>query len=355
MTTKFLLNTWYAAGFTGDFGRQPVLRKLLQRELVFYRTQSGRLVALDDRCPHRFAPLHQGRIIGDHLQCPYHGLEFGPNGACMKNPSRDGTIPAALKVGSYPVIEKNGVVWIWPGSEPADETALHRIPEIHRTGHDMVQGYIRVNAHYQLVVDNLLDLSHAEFLHPNLAAEGFNLRTQYTVTQDSDVVVANHWRPNVPISNLFRLAYGEDAPANVDHRAIAKWYPPSNLQLEVGVAPVGDDSNTGPTTLARHLITPESERVTHYFWQMGRDFRLGDHAFSEWFRDMIQAAFENEDEPMIEAQYRKMDGQPFDSLRPVLLPTDAATVRARRIVQRLLNEEAAAANTNPGGRHGVWS
>lgn len=341
MTAKFLINQWYAAGFPSDFGTQPVLRTLLEQEIVFFRTESERLVALNDRCPHRFAPLHLGRVIGECLRCPYHGLEFGINGVCQRNPSCDGPIPPALKSYSYPLVEKDGVIWIWFGEQPADESRVLRWSEFSDGSHDMVRGYMRIQAPHQLLVDNLMDLSHAEFLHPNLGGEGFNKRTQYSVHQDGNVVSANHWRPNVPVSKFFSVAYGDQKPDHVDHRAISRWYPPSNVHVEVGATGLGLPNSEGPTTLTSHLITPESETATHYFWTMARDFRLNDADFGQWLQSMVQSAFQNEDEPMIEAQFRKLGGQSFESLKPVLLPTDAATVKVRRILSSLLSKQNA--------------
>lgn len=230
------------------------------------------------------------------------------------------------------------MVWIWMGDEEPDPSKLHRWPEFSDGKHQLVRGYMHIEAHYQLVIDNLLDLSHAEFLHPTLGAEGFNRKTQYTVEQNGDVVIANHWRPSVPISRFFSTAYGSHAPEQVDHRAISSWFPPSIVHVEVGVTAVGGDPSAGPTTRAVHLITPESDGVCHYFWTMARDFRLNDAEFADQMQRAVQQAFETEDEPMIEAQYRMLKGSAFEELKPLLLATDGATVRVRRILQRMLQE-----------------
>jgi len=342
MSSPYLLNTWYAAGYSEEFREKPVPRTLLGRELVFYRGESGKLAALEDRCPHRFAPLHMGKILGEHLRCQYHGSEFDHSGRCVRNPSDDRPVPAAMKTLSFPLIERDGVIWVWLGDTPPAAELPAVFSRLVPSGYAVAQGYVRVQGHYQLVTDNLLDLSHAEFLHSDLGAEGFNRRTKYTVEQDGDVVIANHLRHDVPISRMFKQAWGDGAPEQVDHRALARWYPPSSVHLEIGVNAVGD-SGAGPTTLAMHLITPETEHVSHYFWRVAYNFHQDDPVFADRFRGVVQAAFENEDEPMIAAQHRKLGGAAFEALRPVLLSTDAATVRARRILQRLLAEQQAAA------------
>ena len=339
---EYLLNAWYAAGFGADFGRAPTLRTLLEKDLVFFRTEAGAPIALDDRCPHRFAPLHRGQVVGDALRCPYHGLQFGAGGACVHNPIGDGRIPRAARTTAYPLAERDGIVWIWFGDQPADESRIRRWPEFEDPGFESVEGYVQVNADYQLVADNLLDLSHAEFLHPKLATPGFNRRTQYTMEQVGETVIARNWRPNEPITTLWAMAFGADAPSQVDHRAIVQWQPPSTLHLEIGVTRVGRPNAEGPTSRQAHLVTPAKAGTCHYFWKFARDFQRGDAEFSARLRATIQSAFENEDEPMIEAQFRCMAGQPFESLNPVLLPTDSASVRARRLLRQLLEAQQAA-------------
>ena len=341
---NYLQNAWYAAGFSEELSSTPLMRVLLERPVVLFRGESGQAVALNDRCPHRFAPLHQGKVIGDALRCPYHGLQFGAGGACVHNPIGEGRIPKAAATTAYPLVERDGIVWLWFGDQPADESKIRRWPEFDDSARfTSVQGYIAVDAEYSLVADNLLDLSHAEFLHPNLATEGFNRRTQYSMEQDGQTVIAKNWRPNEPITRLFSMAFGENAPSVVDHRSIVRWQPPSTLHLEIGVTHCGRPNAEGPTTIQAHLITPATATSCHYLWKLARDFQLQDPAFSVRLQHTIQSAFETEDKPMIEAQYRYMAGQSFESLNPVLLPTDSASVRARRVLQQLLKDQAARA------------
>lgn len=336
---SYLKNTWYAAGFSEDFTEQPLLRTLLGVPMALYRTASGQAVALDDRCPHRFAPLHQGRVLGEDLRCPYHGLRFNPQGVCVQSPMADDRIPKAAVVKRYPLAERDGIVWLWWGDAPADESLIRRWPQFDDAEHySCVQGYIHINGEYQLVSDNLLDLSHAEFLHPYLATEGFNKRTQYSMEQQDQAVIAKNWRPGENCSQLFAMAY-DDPPEKVDHLSIVTWEPPSTLHLRIGVTRVGRPPEEGPCSQQAHLITPEHEGTCHYFWKWARDFKVGDAEFSPKLQAAIQSAFETEDGPMIEAQARYMAGQPLEALNPVLLTTDSASMRARRVLAQLIQAQ----------------
>src|SRR5689334_18275971 len=112
---QYLRNAWYVAMWGETLADTLVPRTILNEPVVFYRTADGRPVALTDRCPHRFPPLHRGRRIGaDRIRCGYHGLEFDRSGACVRNPHGDGRLPPA-KVRVYPVVEKHSILWIWMG------------------------------------------------------------------------------------------------------------------------------------------------------------------------------------------------------------------------------------------------
>jgi len=102
----FLRNTWYVAAWENEVSRAPMARTILGRAVLLYRKEDGAAVALADRCPHRSAPLHKGKLVADNIQCPYHGLQFDSSGACAYNPS-SGALPKAAAVHRYPVAERH--------------------------------------------------------------------------------------------------------------------------------------------------------------------------------------------------------------------------------------------------------
>src|SRR5690625_2737891 len=123
---EFLRNCWYVAMWSKDLEEgQLVPRTVLNEGLVFFRDDESRVQAIEDRCPHRSAPLHMGQLIpGGRVRCAYHGLEFNGEGQCVYNPHGSERIPRDAKVRSYPVCEKHSLIWIWMGWEEPDQSLI---------------------------------------------------------------------------------------------------------------------------------------------------------------------------------------------------------------------------------------
>jgi vanillate O-demethylase monooxygenase subunit len=164
----FVHNTWYVAGWADELKSGERLgRTFLGQPVALFRTASGQVGALEDRCVHRAMPLSAGVVDGEALRCLYHGLEFGTHGRCTHIPAQD-KIPATAKVRSFPLVERDAMLWIWMGdAERADENAIpdyafHRDPVwAWRSAHFHVKG------NWQLLIDNLMDLSHLPYIHPH--------------------------------------------------------------------------------------------------------------------------------------------------------------------------------------------
>jgi len=145
-----LKNAWYPAAWSKDVGTQLLKRTLLNESIVFFRIRDGAPVALANTCPHRFAPLHLGKLIDDTLQCGYHGLRFNAAGKCVFNPDGDGITPPAAKVRSYPLHERYGLLWIWMGDPAlADPTILPSYPFMESPDrYRPVTGYLQPDSRY---------------------------------------------------------------------------------------------------------------------------------------------------------------------------------------------------------------
>jgi phenylpropionate dioxygenase-like ring-hydroxylating dioxygenase large terminal subunit len=336
----FLRNAWYAAALSSEVTDKPFARQLLGENIVLFRTGEG-IGAVEDRCPHRFAPLSLGKVQGESIECGYHGLRFGKDGRCVLNPHGNKAIASNSHVRGYPAHERYGFIWYWPG-DPAladkdaiPEFAFNEDPE-HFTP---VYGYLDVAANYQLVVDNLLDLSHVEWLHPMFAQSGGvdAHKTEYSV--EGTTVYAKRLKPNVELQGLARL-YWTSPATRFDARSNMKWMAPSNMSFDLGATECGAPAEEGVCLPNAHLVTPATEYRAHYFWSIARNRQVGDAGASAKLQSIAQRIFSTEDIPMIEAQQRNI-GEVTDilALKPVSIEPDIPAVRARRILAELIRNE----------------
>lgn len=337
----FLRNCWYVAAWSKELSEAPLGRRILGEPVVMYRVASGEAVALQGRCPHRFAPLHLGKLVGSDIQCPYHGLRFDSQGACTFNPQGGGATPRALALRKYPIFEKYGALWIWMGvAERADESLLPRFDFLADSSLSRVEGYLHSMANYELMTDNIMDLSHVDFLHAGSLGCEATARAKTTVRRDGSTIFCDRWMADDfqgPLTNWLFERQGQRVDAWVDVR----WDAPALMQLTFGMTDVGGTRAAGRQTLNAHFMTPETEMTSHYFWASSRDFRTNDPALDEQMVKGISAAFSQEDKPMIEAQQAMMGTTDLWSLNPVLLSSDAAPVQARRALARLIDMEQA--------------
>ena len=250
-------------------------------------------------------------------------------------------VPAAAKVAKYPLLERHGVIWIWMGDAQTAEPAF--LPDFgvldDTANHAFVSGYLHINANFQLATDNLLDLSHTQFLHPLLGKSDAITPPRFSMRVESNTVWAYNDFPNDPIPPLWRMMWQSPSTA-CDRRAYMRWDPPSLLLLDVGVTECGRPASEGPANRSAHFLTPETETTTHYFWTAGRTAKRDDAELSEQIRRGIDATFRLEDEPMLAACQERMGTTDLMSLQPLLLKTDAAAVRARRVLAQLIEAEA---------------
>lgn len=332
--SKFLKNAWYVAAWNHELESGLLGRTIIDIPVVLFRDEQGKACALHDRCPHRFAPLSAGELHDGQVMCKYHGLRFSSDGSCAENPW-GGRTPAACKVQDFPVFEQDQCIWIWLGDpEEADSSLIPRFPFMVDPRMRCVKGYTYSKSHYTLLMDNLMDLSHARFLHPAFGGDLYNPTSEVEASEESVTVkflVSDVDNPEFP-----ECAWSAGGK-KVDLWDDITWAAPANLTLESGVTLHGDDRENGWVIPAAHLITPETENTTHYFWGSGveQENPMSDSDVEA----VLSQAFDEEDKPMIEATHQRMAGQDFWSLNPVLLPHDAGAIRARRLLDARIKQE----------------
>ena len=338
----FLQKRWYVAAWPEEIGREFLSRTILNKPVLFYRTEDGSAVALQDRCPHRFVPLSEGRLIGDVVECGYHGLRFESNGNCILNPHGDRRIPPGAHVASYPVAERHGLVWIWMGPPELADPGL--IPGFFdfmagpHTGFRTTHNYVHARYGADILIDNLMDLSHAEFLHRGSFSAGYAENSTMRSFRDGDTICVERDLLETEMPPFMAPLYdGGNAP--VDHWQHYRWVAPGLIRFEFGVVRSGEARDSGARIYATHIATPETTNTTHYFASISRLVTLDDASEDETWRLMQRGPVEHEDSPMLEKQQAAMAGEDFWSLKPLILETDAGAVRVRRMMKQLINEE----------------
>lgn len=342
----FLRNSWYCAGWSADLQARPVGYKILGDEVVLYRKSDGSAVALSGICPHRFAPLRLGKAVGDVIQCPYHGLQFDAAGECAHNP-HGAAKPRAARLKSYPLVEQDGACWIWMGDPSKAEPAA--IPRFDFVGDREkwagVTGYLRVESNYQLVLDNLLDLTHAAYIHVGtvgLEADRWigETKMQYKFRIEDGVVHSDYVFLNSPPTPLLKLFADLEVGDIYTPMAL---YPASTLILDMGMTTPGGSMSDAIRMPSAHFIVPETDTTCHYFYAIARNIKLADEEITRKMGELVRRAFVDEDAPIIREVQNAMGDAEFFSLRPVLLKGDIAAVQARRVLTQLMQEENAAA------------
>lgn len=186
---NFLKNTWYVAAWASEVVTGVMLKRtILEQNLLFLRTADGRVAALDDRCAHRQVPLSMGKVINGCIECPYHGLQYNLEGQCVHNPHGNGRIPARAVVKTYQTEERYGAVWIWMGDQQkANPATIPRFDFMNPQVAYLGEGKMTIEGNYQLETDNIMDLSHIEFVHPVFASPAVS-RAGVTTEIDGDTV-----------------------------------------------------------------------------------------------------------------------------------------------------------------------
>ena len=334
----YLRNCWYMAAWSGEVGEELLRRRLLGEAILLYRAADGSVVALTDRCPHRFAPLSLGTREGDAVRCTYHGLAFDRAGQCIHNPFSD-RLPKGATVRSWPIAERDGIVWLWAGEvDAADPVLIPDFGVINAGGIAPITGVMPMKAPYEFATDNLMDLSHIEFVHRgSFAGAGVIFAGEHEIRQDGETLHSNWWMPNVPAPGHTYGVYARGMPT--DHWLDMRWNAPASMLLEIGAAPVGAERRTGVILHQAHIITPESDGTCHYFWATTRGGGPADPERDAGTRALMEQAFSAEDKPIIEASYANLDGRDFWEAGPVALGIDSGGTRARRLLQGLIRRE----------------
>jgi vanillate O-demethylase monooxygenase subunit len=342
-TQDFLKNCWYVAAWDYELdGGKLLARTILEQPLVIFRGDSGRVVALDNRCAHRGAKLSNGRREGDCVRCMYHGLKFDASGKCVQIPGQD-NIPPKLGVRSYPVFERDHRVWIWTGdAEAADPAKALDFPYLRDAGWRGKPDYMHYNANYLLIVDNLSDFAHLAFVHTKTlgGSEEYAYKSKPTAIERlQDGFRVERWHMDADAPPFHRKAVPN--AGKVDRRNIARMYVPGIFFMETLFSPAGSGAEKGNLAGAKQyrncqFFTPETRRSTHFFWDYLHDYDLQDPAIAlSLNRSMVEGFLE--DKFIIEGQQEVLDAEPDFHMNGIV--ADAPLAHFRRTLGKLVEAE----------------
>jgi phenylpropionate dioxygenase-like ring-hydroxylating dioxygenase large terminal subunit len=339
----YVRNAWYVAAWSCDLdSEKPFGVSILGDRIVVYRSASGRLVALEDRCVHRLAPLSLGRCEGERLRCMYHGLLYEPDGRVAEIPGEN-RIPGRARVRSYPVVDQHDWVWIWMGdAASADEKLIP--PAVGLSDPDWILGHGQMDyaAEARLICDNLCDFSHLSYVHAkSFGASDTWARNRPIVTELERGVRFERWI----VGESRMRARGE---GKVDVWSCYDFLIPGILLMSSGAYPQGTAAACGvqapppdlqgeSITFTSQAVTPLTGKTSRYYFSWGPRRDQGDAALRDMLMDIANQAF-TEDRVMIEAQQIVVDASPDRRILPT--SADKGVTLYNRLVEKLASIEA---------------
>ena len=335
-------NQWYVAAWSSEVGRTPFERTLLGEPVVFYRTEAGAAVAVAGRCPHRRFPMVRARVVGDALECGYHGWTFDCSGACVRVPSQEDYVPRGFRIPTFRLVERWQWLWIWMG-DPAladealipDHAALHLEDPAWRAD---VGGVEPLRALYQLMNENVLDLTHVTFVHAATIGTKTIAAAPIEVEQRGRSLHSERHVLGEEPTAFHRGVLGLDA--SVDRVLVTDFFPPAFLSSGSRFFHRGESRAPGGRLYGEfrvfHVPTPETATTTHYFWAFTRSFGLDDDDLTRALHAGWHAGV-REDIDAIEANERVLDLGP--EMHDLSAKADAGPLQGRRMVEAMIAAE----------------
>jgi vanillate O-demethylase monooxygenase subunit len=339
----FVRNAWYIAAWPAELEAGLVARTIINEPLILFRDSAGKAVALEDRCCHRGAPLSHGQIVNGAVQCGYHGMVFNGYGECIAIPGQD-RIPDQARVRSYPVVERQQIIWVWMGDPAAkDESKIIDYPF-----HDQPDKWphkkamFSIKANYAMMIDNLMDLGHLAYVHRKTIGGNpkSHAAAEITVSETPAGCLYERWMMDSPAPPTYIKAVGFKGRIDRWHRF--EYFAPATVIQNNGAIDVGKNARENRDQPGLHFqllhhATPESETSFHYFFSVANGYRQSEPEATEQLFTESYPTFQ-EDKVIMEAQQSRIDREPDRKLVPI--KSDKALFAARKALARLLAIES---------------
>ncbi len=346
-------NQWYVAAYSAEITHELFARTICDEPLVLYRTTAGDVVALEDRCVHRRFPLSKSHLIDDTIVCGYHGFTYDACGSCLAAPGQK-RIPRTARVPAFDIVEQDSLVWVWIGDkDKVDETRIPRVPWLDSPDYTVVRGMEPLRSRYELLVDNLMDLSHETYLHGGYIGTPEVAETPITTEVDDDagVIYVSRHMDDAACPSFYAKSTGIEG--RIMRWQDIEYQPPCLYKLHSRIAPAGVlPSDNGTDDDAFHVevvyaITPETEHSTHDFWMVARDFALDDQEVSDFLAESNRTVVLQDVEALNLLEV-VVEGEK-DHYQELSINIDTGGLAARRLLKQLREAGESTPNPQPAG------
>lgn len=342
MTANYPTKCWYVAATSDEIGDAPLGRRLLDRDVVLWRSRDGQAVAFDDGCAHRGFPLSDGHVDGDRLVCGYHGCAYVADGRCVQVPTQ-AEVPIGMSVRAFPMVEEPPFVWIWLGP-PAAAAASRppRTPWLTDPGWSIFGDTWRVQANYLMVHEHYLDFSYAPVVYREEVPPGMERLPAFNEIEVTETTVSyTRLLPEAPLADWEAEATGLDPAGSYTRRESGTFASPATHIQRWEIEADG----TKYSNIRTHAITPETDTATHVFMYAAYNYGPNDESVAATLQSLVGTLVDR-DKVILE---RVAAHTGYDGWRSgIEFQADAAALRARRIVAVMLAKEAGRSPLRPG-------
>lgn len=315
---QILSRTWFAVARSDEVIDKPVKARLLDIDLVIYRT-GGTVRVARDLCAHRGVALSLGWVEGDVIVCPYHGLRYGPDGQCLAIPAHPGApISPRLRIATFPAAERFGLVWTTlngveeglPAFEAWDDPDFQPI----------LAPTIDIESSAGRQVEGFLDVAHFAWAHTASFGDRSNPFVPSYVVERTERGI--HAEYTSTVSN-YPHALQDRAPPDFQWLRVFEVFPPFTARLIVHFP-------AGGRLWILNAASPVSARKTRLFCPLARNFdKTG--PVDEVHRFNLQIF--TEDKLIVESQ--RPEDLPLDPLLEAHISADRSSIAYRKLLREM--------------------
>jgi phenylpropionate dioxygenase-like ring-hydroxylating dioxygenase large terminal subunit len=351
-------NTWYVAGLSKEFPVGELQgHTIVGQPIVMWRTRTGRIAAFDGRCSHKRFPLWEGKLLdNDILECAYHGFCYNAAGECVQIPAQaSGGSPRKASKVPIPAVERDGVVWLWPGDpSQSNRRGVPPTPEIGSKEYDSRDsGPMHVPANFRLLIENLLDITHFYPLHNgnigDIANSFIPVQLEREVVGGNTAVMTTRRAYQYTLPPMYQRWFGYSVvDRNHTHRVVS----PALTRVELRIAPpgrLGTNEEKGYVLYHSHTPIDDSNHVWRWIMNCRADLKDPESP-SRPLVELIAEGFPGvveQDRWALEKQHA-MFAHADNGYEEVHIKTDGAVVMLRRELAELAAEESEESEGNVG-------